>query len=1736
MKHVDFIIFSGDLAFSGKKEEYEAAKTHLLAPVLAATGLTPERLFMVPGNHDLDRGKFKFLSPALLQPFESESQVQEWLTDEESRKYLLNPFAAYKEFVTEYTAQESPDYGSVKSLEINKVRISLLGINSALMAGRNKNPEGKIEDENKLVVGETQIYAPLRNMTGDDLRIAVLHHPFNWLAGFERRNIEQRLGENCHFILCGHEHDPRVQQRAGNRGDYVFIPAGASYDRRDRLNSYNFVHLDWETGEGIVYLRRGRDRRQKWLQDEDGYENGLYPFSLNSRSLSQKKTELDVTETSLKPSLPFDLPKQDFLVGREEELKKLKELLIEREGNKVVVLFGGAGHGKSALASYFAREHKTDFTDGIVGVKIADKDEKKSPEDIARNLAKSFHRKTSDLEGKSAATIMRELFANRRMLLILDNAHRGDDLRNLLPEENNFSIIITTRNNHLSGSLGIAAEALEVTPLNSFTGSGKDPAVELLGKIIGHEVVEAEPEAARKIVTLAGHLPLVITIIATIIKTEKISKRVFKLAVYADKLERKDIFKQGLKGDDESKVEKALNLDFTWDIIDAEEREKERIKSLFACLSVCAGEGFSSQTAMAVGKLDDEGEVADYLDNLCAYSLLNESGEKGERYGFHPIVRLYASKLARDLSLLEAAARRHGEYIIESVKSIKFSHRLSDLDTEEEWEPARLEGNDFDLGKEINDIVVAAEWLSKEKRTDDVFADKLNLFFEKFGYWEQANILISQFYSLAKEQKDWERAIIFSLRRAKFLSLLGNFSLAEKILNPIPKSLENIDSEEVREVYKVKRLLRLGNIRQKQRRFEEASEFLEKAVEIAGYLGDRELLRNSWTSLGILLEKQDNQDYALTIVGRSLKISKDLHDKQSMAIALHIRGRVLQQQGNLDEAKDAFQREMDMAKEIDDKPQQAIALNRLGGVLQQQGNLHEAKDAFQREVDIAKEIDDKPQQAIALNGLGGVLQQQGNLDEAKDAFQREMDMAKEIDDKPQQAIALNRLGGVLQQQGNLDEAKDAFQREMDMAKELDDKPQQAIALNRLGGVLQQQGNLDEAKDAFQREVDIAKEIDDKREQAIALNRLGGVLQKQRKWDEAKDAFQREVDIAKEIDDKREQAIALNRLGGVLQQQGNLHEAKDAFQREVDIAKEIDDKPQQAIALNGLGGVLKEQRKWDEAKDAFQREMDIAKEIDDKREQAIALNGLGGVLKEQRKWDEAKDAFQREMDIAKEIDDKREQAIALNGLGGVLQKLGNLDEAKDAFQREVDIAKEIDDKREQAIALNGLGGVLQKQRKWDEAKDAFQREVDIAKEIDDKREQAIALNGLGGVLQKQRKWDEAKDAFQQQVDIAKEIDDKPQQAIALNGLGRVLQKLGNLDEALKTSCQQIVLCQTLDNPKDWQYAKRRLKEVLTNQNKPRKLEQVVNEVLNAFLQDTESQELPHLVGILNILGEVLKEQQQLDLAQEILRRGQNIYEDNKLDNPPKLVDTLLIRGEVLSEQGKWQKAEKCLLESYTEQEAQPNRKKLATISNALVRVYGNQKGEAKLQRAFMYYNRSIALGEELNNPSHLVKTYTEMGQVLLKHGKIEQSIDQLSQGFEIAANYKKPYYLNQITTELTYLLGRLNRWEEAVNYCEQVLAIAPQNKHIRSLKDLIFNQNLLKEGRVKHIIAKNGSFYGFIIPEDGGADIYFNDKCIDTKIIPQLKVNTLVKCEVEPRKDKDKLQVRKILEYGGIERL
>lgn len=73
LEKVDFVIFSGDAAYHGQKDEFEAARQYLFDPVLEAVALEPDKLFIIPGNHDIDRVTIAEMLPVELQtPFENE--------------------------------------------------------------------------------------------------------------------------------------------------------------------------------------------------------------------------------------------------------------------------------------------------------------------------------------------------------------------------------------------------------------------------------------------------------------------------------------------------------------------------------------------------------------------------------------------------------------------------------------------------------------------------------------------------------------------------------------------------------------------------------------------------------------------------------------------------------------------------------------------------------------------------------------------------------------------------------------------------------------------------------------------------------------------------------------------------------------------------------------------------------------------------------------------------------------------------------------------------------------------------------------------------------------------------------------------------------------------------------------------------------------------------------------------------------------------------------------------------------------------------------------------------------------------------------------------------------------------------------------------------------------------------------------------------------------------------------
>jgi predicted MPP superfamily phosphohydrolase len=97
----DFIAVTGDLAFSGKPAEYEQA-AGFFDQLLATTGLDKQRLFVVPGNHDVERDKISTLARRAGESLNDQASTNGILGNKGDRAVMLDRFPGYTRFVKNY--------------------------------------------------------------------------------------------------------------------------------------------------------------------------------------------------------------------------------------------------------------------------------------------------------------------------------------------------------------------------------------------------------------------------------------------------------------------------------------------------------------------------------------------------------------------------------------------------------------------------------------------------------------------------------------------------------------------------------------------------------------------------------------------------------------------------------------------------------------------------------------------------------------------------------------------------------------------------------------------------------------------------------------------------------------------------------------------------------------------------------------------------------------------------------------------------------------------------------------------------------------------------------------------------------------------------------------------------------------------------------------------------------------------------------------------------------------------------------------------------------------------------------------------------------------------------------------------------------------------------------------------------------------------------------------------------
>ncbi|MFJ9740663.1 BTAD domain-containing putative transcriptional regulator [Streptomyces sp. NPDC101166] len=206
--------------------------------------------------------------------------------------------------------------------------------------------------------------------------------------------------------------------------------------------------------------------------------------------------------------LPPDI--REF-AGRRAELGWLAARSAE-PGPTVLAVVGMAGVGKSTLAVHWAHRITGRYPDGHLYVSLRGTDLARpalDPGDALRAMLTALGVPAAEVpEGQAArAGLYRTLLADRRVLVVLDDAAGTEQAGPLLPGSPGCLTLVTSRD-ALPGLIASGARPLRLEPPTA------DDAREILTRRLGAGRVAAEPAAAEEIAARCGRLPLALTAVA----------------------------------------------------------------------------------------------------------------------------------------------------------------------------------------------------------------------------------------------------------------------------------------------------------------------------------------------------------------------------------------------------------------------------------------------------------------------------------------------------------------------------------------------------------------------------------------------------------------------------------------------------------------------------------------------------------------------------------------------------------------------------------------------------------------------------------------------------------------------------------------------------------------------------------------------------------------------------------------------------------------------------------------------------------------------------------------------------------------------------------------------------------------------------------------------------------------------------------------------------------------------
>ena len=216
--------------------------------------------------------------------------------------------------------------------------------------------------------------------------------------------------------------------------------------------------------------------------------------------------------------VPRQLPaSRRGFTARRSELSELTRLLGQRDaapaGALVAVVEGTAGVGKTALAVHWAHQAADRFPDGQLFADLggcAADGKAAEPAEVLRRFLAALGVPPDNCPAQldELVAVYRSMLADRRLLVVLDNAHDSEQVRALLPGGRDCVTLVTSRSRLLDL---VAIEGARPVSLDLLAPAD---ARLLLAVVLGGERLAAEPEAVTELIEVCARLPLALCVAA----------------------------------------------------------------------------------------------------------------------------------------------------------------------------------------------------------------------------------------------------------------------------------------------------------------------------------------------------------------------------------------------------------------------------------------------------------------------------------------------------------------------------------------------------------------------------------------------------------------------------------------------------------------------------------------------------------------------------------------------------------------------------------------------------------------------------------------------------------------------------------------------------------------------------------------------------------------------------------------------------------------------------------------------------------------------------------------------------------------------------------------------------------------------------------------------------------------------------------------------------------------------